>query len=236
MPRLQYGKTTIEWQFQPDAGLKRHYVTVERGRPVLLRGPWVELPEQEALVRQRGRWIREKLALVNKQPAEDAVVTGSRLRYCGRSYFTEIRHVNTLVTPRLAFTASRFVVECPWGNSIAPEVVVLLLESFYCERAKEKLLPRVRYWERETGLKATGARIRHFESRWASCDTANVLQFHPRVMELAGSVQDYIIVHELCHTIEKNHTKAFWGLVAQVLPGWRREHEALESAACSDAI
>jgi len=236
MPRLQYGKTIIEWQFQPDGGLKRHYVTVERGRPVLLRGPWVELPQQEAMVRQRGRWIREKLFLVNKSLAEDAVVTGSRLRYCGRSYFTEIRHVNTLATPRLAFTASRFVVECPWGNSIAHEVVVPLLEIFYHERAEEKLLPRVRYWERETGLKAAGARIRHFESRWASCDAANVLQFHPKVMELPGSVQDYIIVHELCHTLEKNHTKAFWSLVAQVMPGWRREHEALERAADGNAI
>ncbi|NPT32897.1 YgjP family zinc-dependent metalloprotease [Paraburkholderia xenovorans] len=236
MPRLQYGKTTIEWQFQPDAGLKRHYVTVERGQPVLLRGPWVELPEQEALVRQRGRWIREKLILVNKPPAEDAVVTGSRLMYCGRSYFTEVRHVDVLVTPTLAFTASRFIVECPWGTSIAPEIVVPLLESFYRERAEEKLLPRVRHWEREAGLKAAGVHIRHFESRWASCDAANVLQFHPRVMELAGSVQDYIIVHELCHTIEKNHTKAFWSLVAQVLPGWRREHEELEKAARSDAI
>jgi predicted metal-dependent hydrolase len=236
MPRLQYGKTTIEWQFQPDARLKRHYVTVERGRPVLLRGPWVDFPEQEALVRQRARWIREKLALVNKPLAEDAVVTGNRLRYCGRSYFTEIRHVPALTTPRLAFTASRFVVECPWGSLIAPEVVTPLLEGFYRERAEEKLLPRVRHWERETGLKAAGARIRHFQSRWASCDAANVLQFHPRVMELAGSVQDYIIVHELCHTIEKNHTRAFWSLVARFMPGWRREHEALERAAFGDAV
>ena len=42
MPLLQYGQFTIEWQFQPDAKLKRHYVTVERGRPVLLRGPVVD--------------------------------------------------------------------------------------------------------------------------------------------------------------------------------------------------
>ncbi|WP_321813799.1 MULTISPECIES: SprT family zinc-dependent metalloprotease [unclassified Paraburkholderia] len=230
MPSLQYGETTIEWQFQLDAGLKRHYVTVERGHPVLLRGPWVEVSEQEALVRRRARWIREKLALVNRPQLEDVIVTGSRLKYYGRSYFTEVRHMPALAAPRLAFTASRFVVECPWGSAITPEAVVPLLEGFYRERAEEKLLPRVRHWERQTGLKAAGAGIRHFQSRWASCDVANVLQFHPRVMELAGSVQDYVIVHELCHTIEKNHTRVFWSLVAQMMPGWRREHEALERA------
>lgn len=236
MPRLLYGQTAIEWQFEADAGLKRHYVTVERGRPVLLRGPWVDASEQEVLVRQRARWIREKLALVNKPRAEDAIVTGSRLRYCGRSYFTEVRHVLELAAPRLSFTASRFVVECPWGTLIAPEVVEQLLEGFYRERAEEKLLSRVRHWERETGLKSAGARIRHFQSRWASCNGANILQFHPRVMELAVSVQDYIIIHELCHTVEKNHTKAFWRLLGQAMPGWRQPHETLEQAAFGTAI
>lgn len=231
MPRLQYGETIIEWQFQQDDGLKRHYVTVERGRTVLLRGPWVAVPEQEVMVRQRARWIREKLALVNKPQADDPIVTGSRLNYCGRSYFTEVRHMPGLATPRLTFTASRFVVECPWGSAMTPEVVAPLLEGFYRERAEEKLLPRVRHWERETGLKAAGVRIRHFKSRWASCDAANILQFHPRLMELAGDVQDYVIVHELCHTVEKNHTRVFWNLVAQVMPGWRQEHEMLERAA-----
>ncbi|MDD2729822.1 SprT family zinc-dependent metalloprotease [Malikia sp.] len=230
MPRLQYGQTTIEWQFQPDAGLKHHYVTVERGQPVLLRGPWVDEPEQEALVRQRARWIRERLALVNQPQVEDAIVTGSRLRYCGRSYFTEVLHLPALSVPRLAFTASRFVVECPWGPSLATGQVALLLEGFYRERAEEKLPPRVRHWERETGLKAAGARIRTFQSRWASCDAGNMLQFHPKVMELAASVQDYIIVHELCHTVEKSHTKAFWSLVARFMPDWRRQHEMLERA------
>lgn len=67
------------------------------------------------------------------------------------SYFTEIRHVPALTTPRLVFTASRFVVECPWASSIAPNVVAPLLEGFYRERAEEKLPPRVRHWERELG-------------------------------------------------------------------------------------
>ena len=236
MPRLQYGQTTIEWQFQPDADLKRHYVTVERGRPVLLRGPWVEESEQEALVLQRARWIRERLALVNQPQAEDAIVTGSRLRYCGRSYFTEVRHLPALPVPRLAFTASRFVVESPRGGFIPPGDLAPLLERFYRERAEEKLPPRVRHWERETGLKAAGARIRPFQSRWASCDAGNMLQFHPRLMELAASVQDYIIVHELCHTVEKNHTKAFWSLIGRFMPDWRRQHEMLERAAFGDAV
>jgi predicted metal-dependent hydrolase len=236
MPLLHYGETTIEWRFQPDATLKRHYVTVERGQPVLLRGPLVGEQEQEALVRRRARWIRDKLALVNQPQADDAIVTGSRLRYCGRSYFTEVRHVPELDQVRLTFTASRFVVENPDGAGIRPEALMPVLERFYRERAHEKLLVRVRYWERQTGLHALGVRVRHFQSRWASCNARNVLEFHPRVMELPASVQDYVIVHELCHTEEKGHTRRFWALVAHHMPDWRRRHEVLERAAFGDAV
>lgn len=234
MPLLQYGQTTIEWRFQPDAKLKRHYVTVERGRRVLLRGPMVDLSEQEALVRRRARWIREKLVLVNQPQASDAIVTGSRLRYCGRSYFTEVRHTPELDKPRLTFTTSRFIVETPKGLSIVPDTLAALMEQFYRERAQDKLLVRVRHWERKTGMQAHGARVRVFQSRWASCDARNVLEFHPRVMELPTSVQDYVIVHELCHTVEKSHTKAFWSLVARHMPDWQRQHGALERALVRD--
>lgn len=236
MPLLQYGQTTIEWYFQLDTNLKRHYVTVERGRAVLLRGPQVDEAAQEALVLRRARWIREKLAMVNLPQANEDIVTGSRLRYAGRSYFTEVRHTPSLPKPSLTFTSSRFVIENPDGLSLTTESLLPLLDLFYRERAQEKLLVRVRHWQRQTGLQASGARIRHFQSRWASCDGQNTLEFHPRVMELATSVQDYVIVHELCHTVEKNHTKAFWALVASHMPDWQRQHQVLERAVFGDAV
>lgn len=55
-------------------------------------------------------------------------------------------------------------------------------------------------------------------------------------MELPASVQDYVIVHELCHNVEKNHTKSFWALVASHMPDWQRQHEVLEQAAFGNAV
>lgn len=236
MPQLQYGSSTIAWVFQADAKLKRHYVTVERERPVLLRGPSVDVIEQEALVRRRARWIREKQRLVNLPQVSEDIITGSRLRYCGRTYFTEVRHVRGLATPRLSFTASRFVIESPTGRSISQEDLGPLLMEFYRERAHERLLARVRHWERQTSLLAQGARIRVFQSRWGNCTAHNTLEFHPRVMELAASVQEYVVLHELCHVVEKNHTRAFWTLVSMHMPDWKAQHQALEQAAFGEAV
>lgn len=236
MPRLQYGSTAIDWQFKPDEQLKRHYVTVERDRPVLLRGPRVDVATQEALVRQRARWIREKLAVVNLPPNHDAVVTGCRLKYGGRTYFTEVRQVPGLARPALHFTAARFVVSHPESSQISQAVLAPLLLEFYRCKAQERLVARVRHWGRASGLQAMGTRIKVFDSRWASCSAHNVLEFHRRVMELPASVQDYVVVHELCHTTEKSHTRAFWRLVETHMPDWRRHHQALEAAAFGDAV
>lgn len=236
MPVFNYGQTSFEWEYRLDSKLKRHYVTVERGRRVLLRGPLVNTQEQEALVAQRARWIRDKIAQVNMPLVTDNIVTGSRLRYAGRSYFTEVSHQSALSKPSLHFTAARFVVYNPSGNSIHPDLLMPLLERFYRERAQEKLLLRLRYWERVTGLKAAGASIRLFQSRWASCDANNYIEFHPRVMELATSVQDYVIVHELCHTVEKSHTKKFWSLVTSHMSDWQQRHAVLERAVFGDAV
>ena len=127
-------------------------------------------------------------------------------------------------------------MESPDDISILPDVLMPLLEQFYRDRAQDRLFARVRHWQRRTGLQATAARVRSFQSRWVSCDANNTLEFHPRVMELSASVQDYVIVHELCHTVEKNHTKAFWGLVASHMPDWQKYHQVLERAVFGDLV
>lgn len=228
MPQFHYGEFVFDWYFEPAPQLKRHYITVERGQPVLLRGPEVDEPTQQALIRQRARWIRDKLLQVNQPLDERLIVTGRRLRYSGRSYYTEVRDTPALSKPGLHFAASRFVVFSPDGPSISAERLAPALEAFYRERAQARLLPRVRYWERMTDLQARHVGIRVFQSRWASCSADNTVEFHPRVMELSPAVQDYVIVHELCHTVEKGHTRVFWSLVAEHMPDWQKHHEALE--------
>lgn len=83
MPVYQYGTIAITWVFQEEPELKRHYVTVERGKPVLLRGPRASESEQLELIRYRARWIKQKLTEVN-QPLKVEFVTGSRLLYRGK--------------------------------------------------------------------------------------------------------------------------------------------------------
>ena len=68
--------------------------------------------------------------------------------------------------------------------------------------------------------------IKNHKSRWGSCSSKGNLNFNYKVVLLPPEVADYIIVHELCHLAEFNHSKKFWDLVAQTLPN----HLALRHA------
>lgn len=64
-------------------------------------------------------------------------------------------------------------------------------------------------------------RIADQRSRWGSCSTSGTLSFSWRLVVAPASVLDYVVVHELCHIREPNHSRSFWRLVAEADPGWR---------------
>lgn len=70
-------------------------------------------------------------------------------------------------------------------------------------------------------------KIKNQKSRWGSCSRHGNLNFNYKISKLPGRLADYIIVHELCHLAEFNHSKIFWRLVSETIPDWRVRRKAL---------
>lgn len=70
--------------------------------------------------------------------------------------------------------------------------------------------------------------IKNQKTRWGSCSRKGNLNFNYRMLFLDKDVQDYIIVHELCHLKEFNHSKNFWSLVSQVIPDYKNMRNRLK--------
>ena len=99
------------------------------------------------------------------------------------------------------------------------------------EIARSHILKRLEYWNAVYGFTYNRVSIRNTKTCWGSCTSLKNLNFSYKVFFLPEHLQDYIIVHELCHLSELNHGPRFWELVAQQIPDHaqrRRELRIIE--------
>lgn len=97
-------------------------------------------------------------------------------------------------------------------------------------QALEVIPKRVAYFAEIVGVTYGRITIRNQKSKWGSCSSKGNLNFNCLLMLMPTEVQDYIVVHELCHRKEMNHSPKFWAEVRKVLPdyekqkSWLKEH------------
>lgn len=90
---------------------------------------------------------------------------------------------------------------------------------------------KVEEWNRHYGFSYTKVSVRNQKTRWGSCSKRGGLSFNYRIVFLPPHLVDYLIVHELCHLKEFNHSRRFWNLVAGVFPGYQKLRRELRGYA-----
>jgi len=97
------------------------------------------------------------------------------------------------------------------------------------EKARVLITSRLEYFRASRGFNFGKVRIGNQKSRWGSCSRRGNLSFNYKIIYLPPELQDYLIVHELCHTKEFNHSRKFWDLVESIMPGCKELRKRLRS-------
>ena len=116
----------------------------------------------------------------------------------------------------------------PHAAPMPPEQHQALIRS-----AKAYLPDRVRFWSGQTGISCSRITIRSQHTRWGSCSAKGNLNFNCLLMLCPEAVQDYVVIHELCHRKEMNHSPAFWSEVEKHCPDYRIHRKWLKDNAAS---
>ena len=206
---------------------KKLTITVERDRSVVVHAP--ESTSEETIrkvVKSKRQWIYEKTQHAQKydkqpHPPGKELVNGESALYLGREYQIEVISTDS---PEIHLE-QRFLIPA----SLAGERR-RVLRNWYIDQAKKKILQKVRSLADTLGVNFASAKIVDNRFRWGSCTPKDNINLNWRLIKAPMFVIDYVIVHELAHLIEANHTPRFWNIVRTHAPtmekarSWLRDH------------
>jgi len=178
------------------------------------------------LIREKQGWIEKKMAEIRSRPVpqKKAFVNGEPFLFLGKAYSLEILSGSDA---GISLGEKLYV-----GEHRLPEIRSLI-QAWYAQKAKEILPARVAGYSAILDYLPKKIRISDTRRRWASCSTSGTLSFCWRLVLAPPEVIDYVIVHELVHMRQPDHSPRFWEKVRAAMPDyemrkrWLRENERM---------
>lgn len=216
-------------------GRKSLGIAVERDGSVIVNAPQdVDSTAIEKFVFSKRLWIHQKLAYkrqTNKEKIRRDFVNGQGFLYLGKSYrlriiqnSEEVNHVKKKKESNILRLHHGYFELPASEHDRARDHFI----SWYKRKTEEQLKARLPRYVDRVGAEVKGFRVLDIGNRWASCGTKGTLNFNWRTVMAPIWVFDYILVHELTHTIKKRHGKEFWGIVARVIPDYQEQEAWLQ--------
>jgi predicted metal-dependent hydrolase len=183
--------------------------------------------EVEALILRHGDWVAQKLDewRSRRRPEPLRIVDGLRLPMLGQSL--EIR---------LALGSNRAL----WNPQAAPVLTLLLrtpenagksLEKALRERARQWFGERLAHFAQQLGINVPPLALSAARTRWGSCSRQTGIRLNWRLIHFPPHIVDYVVVHELAHLREMNHSRRFWNTVGQLYPDYKTARDELNRLA-----
>lgn len=185
-----------------------------------------------AAVQKRSRWIYQQLRDFRQQQLHvrpRRYVSGESHYYLGKQYMLKVvSAVGDMQQVKL--TRGRLEVA---GRDLNPALVRVALDDWYKARAREVFAKRLNaildkvLWVTEP----PPLRLQVMQTQWGSCSPQGRLTLNPHLVKASRDCIDYVILHELCHIAEHNHSERFYRLMHRVMPGWEKVKTRLDSMA-----
>lgn len=167
-------------------------------------------------------WLERVFEKLSKNPDNRIVFTENS------DFYTRFHRIKIKIVPentslRCKIEDNTFVIPVPAGVDIKSDEVQKSIrrsiDTLLKKEAKEYLPQRVSQLAGIHGFKYNEMAIRNAFSRWGSCNSLGRIMLSCQLMRLPDDMIDYVILHELCHTIEMNHSERFWTLMDKVTGG-----------------
>jgi predicted metal-dependent hydrolase len=195
---------------------------ITRSGALEVRAPlWADIGSIERFIILKRNWIHKKTEDVKKSAAGvSSLAEGGKVLFLGNEYILSL----SSGVKRAVIRGEKIV--CPAG---ARESVKKYIQSFYKKEARVYLSRRVQELASKYSFPPTKLRISSARTRWGSCSTSGTISFSFRLIMAPAPVVDSVILHELCHTREMNHSKRFYDHLLKCDLEYKKHNQWLKS-------
>ena len=227
---VSYGGETISYEVRFVEARRTLGIEVHPDSRVIVRAPpGCTSALIETRVKKRAAWISRQLAEFEqyrpRTPARQYVSGESHL-YLGRQYRLK---VETSQVTSVTLTRGQIRVTLP--GDIGPERVKRVLHRWYLDRARAVFIEAIQDGVQGfPGIAAPRLIVRTMQSRWGSLSRAGTMTLNVNLVRAPRPCIDYVVVHELCHALYRDHDGRFYKLLGRVMPDWEARKRRLEAA------
>jgi predicted metal-dependent hydrolase len=202
-------------------------LTVDMGRvqvrvPALADANWIE-----AWVRSKVDWVLPRLSSQQQALASHAVRIEQHALFTFEGRALRLNWARGARTRVIATRDALHVVLSQRVSKPEPDAVRERLRQWMAAEAEQTLVARTFELGRQCGLEPAAVRVRDYRRKWGQCTAKREITLNWRLMHLSPALRDYVLVHELCHLAEMNHSPAFWERVARHCPDYRQHRRSL---------
>lgn len=223
---IQYGATTITYDIE-FAQRRSLSICVNPDGSIYLKAPINATLEQiREKVHKRAAWIlRQKrfFESLGTPTTKRQFISGESHLYLGRQYMLRVKESNTNV---VHYQNNIIEIECRHKKDAG-----VLLQTWYRQRANIKFpeyaKPIIEKFS-VYGVKPQSLSIKTMNKRWGYCTTSGQIVLNPRLICAPRCCVEYVITHELCHLVYRNHSKDFYTLLTNEMPHWEKWKNKLE--------
>ena len=187
------------------------------------------------LITKRTPWIKTKLKEVFERPIvkPKEYVSGEAFAYLGRNYRLKIVVGDE---PSIKLKGGYIRATVLKADKTAQATIRSMLVSWYRQHAETRLGEKTDRLAKIVGVQPNSITVKDYKSRWGSCSKSGDISYNWRIILTPHRIVDYVVVHELCHMLEHNHSDRYWRHVKQYVSDWRECRDWLRAESSSLSI
>jgi predicted metal-dependent hydrolase len=201
---------------------KARYLRIQikiKGEIEVILPPGFQVADAESVMQQKHSWIKKRLELIKR--------TENRFYLLGHEIKVTQNYDLFIKRHKISIKDHHLKIISPSG---AIEDTVTIYNTWLRKLAKKSLVARVHTIADNLNFEIGRISIRGQKTRWGSCSKTGNLSFNYNLLKFRKEVVDYVIIHELCHLKQMNHSEKFWKLVAGFSPNYKKLRKELRDS------